>query len=39
MNMDVGKYQLAEILGGFTDKILRKGGTKNASSQIEELIE
>lgn len=29
MNYDVGKFQMAEILAGFTDKMLRKGGGKD----------
>jgi hypothetical protein len=39
MNLDVGKYQMAEILAGYTDKILRKGGSKDAQITIEEIIE
>lgn len=30
---------MAEILAGYTDKILRKGGSKDASTTIEEIIE
>lgn len=39
MNMDVGKFSLAEILAGYTDKILRKGGTKEFNLQVDEVIE
>lgn len=38
MNMDVGKYQIAEILAVYTDKMLRKG-KKDIASSIEELID
>lgn len=37
--MDVGKHQIAEILAVYSDKMLRKGGTKDIQGSIEELIE
>ena len=39
MNMDVGKYQVAEILAVYTDKMLRKGSRKDIDGNIEDLID
>jgi len=37
--MEVGKYQMAEILGCYTDKMLKKGARKDLQCTIDEAIE
>lgn len=37
MNLDVGKYSMAEILSTYVDKLLRKGS--ESSGNIDEQIE
>lgn len=39
MNLDVGSYQMAEVLAAYTDKLLKKGSSKEMQSSIEESID
>ena len=36
MNLDVGKFSMAEILATYSDKVLRKGGIKGERKLIDE---
>ena len=36
MNLDVGKFSMAEILATYSDKVLRKGGIKGERKIIDE---
>ena len=39
MNLDVGKFSMAEILATYSDKVLRKGGIKGERKLIDEQLD
>jgi len=39
LNIDVGKFSMAEILASYTDKILRKGGVKGEKKIVEDQLD
>ena len=39
MNIDVGKFSMAELLAFYADKVLRKGGIKGEKKEIEERLD
>lgn len=40
INLEVGKYSMAELLASHIDKILRKGGTRGLDvNSIDEIID
>jgi len=39
LNLDVGKFSMAEILANHSDKILRKGGVKSDKKMVEDQLD
>ena len=39
VNIDIGKYSMAELFANFTDKLLRKGGMKASAEEQKETLE
>lgn len=39
MNLDVGQFSMAELISSNADKFLRKGGSKDSESKLEETLE
>ena len=39
LNMDIGKFSMAELLANYTDKVLRKGGMKVDQDSFTEFLD
>lgn len=39
LNIDVGRFSMAELLAQYSDKLLRKGGIKGEKKQLEDLVD
>jgi len=39
LNIDVGKFSMAEILASYSDKVLRKGGIKGDRKLVDEQLD
>jgi len=39
MNLDVGQHTMAELISTNTDKLLRKGGSKENEAQLDDTLD
>jgi len=39
MNLDIGQHTMAELISTNSDKLLRKGGTKETEAQLDDILD